>query len=370
MKNTHSSDEKDLKKIVHIILQLGVLVFIFGWCFQILSPFIPPILWGLIIAITTFPMFEKLKSKFGNRAVLTSVVLTLFFLGVLLVPTVLLTESLVDGVRHIRTSIHEEKSLIPPPGEMAKSWPAFAQPIVAIWQSASDNLQEAAVKYKDQIIVGSKYVLALIASTGFGILQFVISIIIAGVFLAYAKEGGTAIRSIFTKLAGEKGQEFADVSEGTIRSVVKGILGVAIIQTLMAGTGFFLAGVPAAGLWTFFCLIFAIIQIGVGPIVIPVIIYLFNTADTTTAVVFLIWGIIIMVSDNILKPILLGRGAPVPMLVVFIGAIGGFIASGLIGLFLGAVILSLGYKLFQLWIGVETVPEKTGDDTKIQSSNS
>lgn len=356
MSNTNpTSDPVDLKKVVQIILQLGVLLFIFGWCFQILSPFLSPILWGMIIAITAYPMYTKLNSKLGNREKLSSVLITLFFLSLLIVPTILLTASLVDGISSIRTTIQEGKSLIPPPGEIAKQWPALAQPLVAIWQQASDNLQEVAVKYKEQIVEGSKLVLGLIAKTGVGVLQFAISIIVAGIFLTYSKEGGSTLRNIFIKLAGEKGEELAAVSEGTIRSVVKGILGVALIQTLMAGLGFFIAGVPAAGLWTFFCLILAIVQIGVGPIVIGVIIYLFNTADTTTAVIFLIWGIIVMVSDNILKPILLGRGAPVPMLVVFLGSIGGFITSGLIGLFLGAVILSLGYKLFQTWISMEVV---------------
>ena len=355
MSNTNpTSDPIDLNKVVHIILQLSVLLFIFGWCFQILSPFLSPILWGMIIAITAYPLYTKLKSKLGNREKLSSALITLFFLSLLLVPTILLTASLVEGVSSIRTTIQEGKSLIPPPGEITKQWPALAQPLVAIWQQASDNLQEVAVKYKKQIVEGSKLVLGLIAKTGVGVLQFAISIIVAGIFLTYSKEGGTTLRNIFVKLAGEKGAELAAVSEGTIRSVVKGILGVALIQTLMAGLGFFIAGVPAAGLWTFFCLILAIVQIGVGPIMIGVIIYLFNTADTTTAIIFLIWGIIVMVSDNILKPILLGRGAPVPMLVVFLGSIGGFIASGLIGLFLGAVILSLGYKLFQTWISVET----------------
>lgn len=351
------TDSIDLKKVILITLQLGVLVFIFGWCYQIVAPFISPILWGLIIAITAYPLFAKLKKKFGDRGKLASIVITVVFLSTLLVPTLLLTGSLIDGIQHFRDTIQEGKSIIPPPGDKVKDWPAFTKPVVALWQSASDNLQSAAVNHKDQIVAGGKVVLGAIANTGVGILQFVIAIIIAGVMLVFANEGGQALRDIFTKLAGDKGKELMEISSGTIRSVVKGIVGVALIQALMAGIGFYIAGVPAAGLWTFFCLIFAVVQVGVAPVVIPVMIYLFNTGDTTTAVVFMIWGILIMISDNILKPILLGRGAPVPMLIVFLGSIGGFISSGLIGLFLGAVILSLGYKLYQGWIS-EGVEEK------------
>jgi predicted PurR-regulated permease PerM len=132
--------------------------------------------------------------------------------------------------------------------------------------------------------------------------------------------------------------------------VVKGILGVAIIQGLLAGMGFMVAGVPGAEIWAFLCLFLAIIQIGIAPIAIPVIIYMFYSADTLTAGLLMIWLILVMLSDNFLKPILLGRGAPVPMLVIFLGSIGGFLSMGFIGLFIGAVILSLGFKLFRAWL--------------------
>jgi predicted PurR-regulated permease PerM len=337
------------RRIVEIMIQLGVLIFIFGWCFLILAPFLSPIMWGIIIAITVYPLFAKLSAKLKNSPKIASLIITVVLLAFIIVPAILLTGSLVDGVKNLKSAIANEESLIPPPGTYTASWPAFTKPLVDAWQLASDNLQAVAINYKDQVTAVGKFIFGLIASTGLGILEFILSIILAGVFLIYAKEGGVVLRKIFIKISGTMGEKLANLCEVTIRNVVKGILGVAVIQTLMAGIGFAMAGVPAAGLWTFFCLIFAIIQVGVGPIVIPVMIYLFASSDTTTATIFLIWGIIIMVSDNFLKPFLLGRGAPVPMLVVFLGAIGGFIARGFIGLFLGAVILSLGYELFQIW---------------------
>lgn len=346
----NTSAQKDIKYIVQIVLQLGVLAFILGWCFIILSPFLMPIVWGLIIAITVYPLFAKLKAKLGGRGKLVSTLITVVFLAILLVPTFLLSGSLIDGVQELKAIIEEGRSPIPPPGERAKALPAFAQPLVSIWQETSQNLQASVSKHPEEFKKVGVVVLSFIAKTGAGILSFLVSIIIAGVFLAYAKEGGHTVKSIFVKLAGKKGEELAAVSEATIRSVVKGILGVAIVQTLLSGIGFVVAGVPAAGLWTLLCLIFAIIQVGVGPVMIPMIFYVFNTADLTTGILFAIWGVMTLVSDNILKPILLGRGAPVPLLVVFLGAIGGFIATGFLGLFLGAVILSLGYKLFESWM--------------------
>lgn len=134
---------------------------------------------------------------------------------------------------------------------------------------------------------------------------------------------------------------------------------MAVIQALLAGLGFVAAGVPGAGIWALLCLISAVIQVGVGPIVIPVIVYLFATADPVTAVLFLIWGVFIMVVDNVLKPLLLGRGVNVPMVVIFLGAIGGMLISGIVGLFVGAIVLALGYKLFQVWLTPQPPPQET-----------
>lgn len=349
------------RQIIEIVIQLGALLFVLGWCFQILSPFFTPIIWGIIIAIAMHPAFEKLSGKLGNRKSIASIILTLFLLAIILVPVILLSGSLIDGVRFLQNAIETGEAIIPPPGDRVESWPGFTKPIIDAWQAASDNLQSTVVTYQDQVASVIKVLLASIGKTGLGVLQFILSIIISGVILVYADQGGKTLKRVFVKIGGARGAEYANLSEVTIRNVVKGILGVAVIQTLLAGAGFAVAGIPAAGLWTFLCLLFAIIQVGVGPIMIPMIIYMFSTAETTTAVIFMIYGIFVLISDNFLKPFLLGRGAPVPMLVVFLGAIGGFIVRGFIGLFLGAVILSVGYKLFIAWMADNEAKNQEGD---------
>ncbi len=192
-------------------------------------------------------------------------------------------------------------------------------------------------------------------------MQFVLAILIAGALLANSEAAGRATRAVANRLAGERGLEFASVAEQTVRSVASGILGVALIQALLAGLGFLVAGVPAAGLLTLICLVFGVIQLGVVIVLIPVVIYLFSTADMVTAVGFLIWAILVAPVDNILKPILLGRGVDVPMLIIFVGAIGGFLNAGIIGLFTGAVVLALGYKLFLAWLAQDSTPETAVD---------
>jgi predicted PurR-regulated permease PerM len=169
-------------------------------------------------------------------------------------------------------------------------------------------------------------------------------------------------------MAGERAEEFARITKETIRSVAKGVLGVALIQATLAGLGFMVVGLPAAGLLALICLFLAIIQLGLAPITIPAVIYVFYTAETLTAVVFLIWCIIVTPIDAVLKPILLGKGAPVPMIVIFLGVLGGFLTQGIIGLFVGAVILSLGFRIYLSWVDRASELE-AGGETVSGSSN-
>jgi len=182
-----------------------------------------------------------------------------------------------------------------------------------------------------------------------------VAIVIAGVLLANSETGIQVARAIAVRLAGERGMEFVALSGATVRNVSRGILGVAVIQAILAGIGCLVMGVPAAGLWALLVLILAVIQLPTILVLGPIIIYVFYTANTVPAVLFAVWSLLVGLCDSFLKPLLMGRGASVPMLVVFIGALGGFMFSGIIGLFLGAVVLSLGFKLFQAWLAVQSL---------------
>lgn len=360
---TPQNQESYITKAVELVIRISVLILIVGWCFLIMAPFLSLVIWAVIIAIANYPIFSFLKKKFGDRGKLAATLITVSFLLLILLPSFLLADSLFEGIQHLQTIYQRGDFSIPPPDERVKSWPAFTKPVIDLWKLASENLSDAISKFTPQIKIAGEWLLAVITGVSVGILQFIGAIIIAGVFLVYSKSGGDMLRNIFIRLAGQQGKDFASLSEVTIRNVVKGVLGVALTQTILAGIGFVVAGIPLAGLWILLCLISAIVQIGVGPIVIPAVVYIFVTADTLPAVLFLIWSVLVTLSDNILKPILLGKGAPVPMLVVFLGSIGGFIANGFIGLFIGPVILSLGYKLFLLWAGDKTQSTDNNNET-------
>ena len=246
---------------------------------------------------------------------------------------------------------------IPKPPENLNKILFIGEPLSQFWLLASENIASALQELTPAFKIIGSWLLSAAAGAGMAILHFMFAIIIAGILLANSGGSNRALRAITHRLANEKGGDFADLAETTVRSVANGILGVALIQSILAGLGFMIAGVPAAGLWALLCLILSIAQIGIAPIVIPIIIYLFYTADTFTAVAFVIYYIPLALMDNILKPILLGRGVKTPMAIIFIGAIGGLLSYGVIGLFIGAVILALGYELFLLWLNTESLSD-------------
>ena len=345
-----TQEKSYMEMAIDIAIRIGVLALLIAWCFQILRPFITPVIWGTIIAVALYPFCRKLSNLLGNRIKVAAAIITLIILLIIILPCIQMVGSMVDGMTYLNGWIQSGEIKVPPPPENIDSWPVIGNLLKSRWQEASENLMTTLTRFAPQLKAISLKLVESALGTTMGLLQFALSIIIAGVLMANAKGGGKLARELFVSLAGRRGDDFADISTITIRNVVKGILGVALIQGLLAGMGFMIAGVPGAGVWAFLCIFLAIIQIGIAPVVIPVIIYMFYNADTLTAALLMVWLILVMLSDNFLKPVLLGRGAPVPMLVIFLGSIGGFISMGFIGLFIGAVVLSLGFKLFQAWL--------------------
>ena len=338
-------------------IRIGLLLIITVWCLKIVGPFIEPIIWGIIIAIAAHPFYSRLRSALGNRHKTAATLFTFAFLIIMIVPTVLLTDTLIDGTKMLIDKIKDGSLSIPPPPESLGNIMLIGEPLAKFWLLASENIHSALQQLSPVLKVIGSWLLSAATGAGIAILRFVVAIIIAGILLANSSGGNRITRAITNRLANEKGAGFADLAEATVRSVANGILGVALIQSLLAGISFMVVGLPAAGLWALLCLILSIAQIGTAPILIPVVIYLFYNADTFTAVAFLIWSIPLSLIDNILKPILLGRGVKTPMAIIFIGAIGGLLNSGVIGLFIGAVTLALGYELFLLWLNAETSSE-------------
>jgi len=347
---TTEAQSKDyVRRALEVAIHIGLLALLTTACLLILKPFIPLVAWGIIIAIAIYPAYSKFTRLLRGRGTLAAILGTLLFLAVLIVPVALLTETTIEGVQTLSTHIKDGSLSIPPPPASVASWPLVGAPLFRTWTMASTNLTGLFQSFAPQIRAIVPGLLAATAGLGFAVLQFVLSLLLAGVLLANTSGCIAVSNSLANRLFGDQGPEFEKLAASTIRSVTNGILGVAVIQSVLAGLGFLVAGLPGAGLWTLMFLFAAVLQ--VGPVVlVPAVIYMFATATTTKAVLFLVWCGFVGLIDNFLKPLLLGRGVSVPTAVVFLGAIGGFIVMGIVGLFVGAIVLSVGYKLFLAWL--------------------
>lgn len=344
------TDERIYRIAVDTTLRVGILLAMLYWCFHIMSPFLYPIIWGAIIAVASYGSYQKLSSAIGNRSTLAAILVTLVFLTVMIVPIALLTDSMATGVEALADEAKQGMLKIPPPPDGVAGWPLVGESLHAIWLKASVNIEAVLKQFAPQLKSLGSWLLSAAAGAGFGLIQFALSILVAGLLLANAGPSRRYTSAFATRLAGDKGVEFIVIAGKTVNGVTRGILGVAIIQGILAGLGFLVAGIPGAGLWAFVAMVLAIIQIGILPVTLPAIIYVFATAEPLTGILFLIWNIVISTADNILKPLLMGKGAAVPIPIIFIGALGGFMASGILGLFTGAIILSIGYTLYLAWI--------------------
>ena len=318
-------DNKDyVNRAVEVSTHIGLIFLLAAACYLMLRPFLPLIAWGIIIAIAVYPGYQKLLVTLRGRGVLSSVLITVLLLALLVVPVVLLAGTLVGGIQTVAAHFKDGTPIIPPPPVNVETWPVIGIPLKNAWSLASTNITTALRSFAPQI-----------------------KAIVPG--LLSAKNAAGSAHSLANRIFGDRGAEFERLASSTIRSVTTGILGVALIQSLLAALGFLLAGLPGAGLWAVVFLIAAVLQVG-ALVLIPAVIYMFAIASVTKAVIFTVWCVFVALLDNVLKPLLLGRGVAVPIAVVFLGAIGGFVVMGIIGLFVGAIVLSVGYKLFIAWL--------------------
>jgi predicted PurR-regulated permease PerM len=355
----NSTLEKSINNSLEVSVRLVFLFILMAWCAVLLLPFTEPVLWGVIIAVSIAPLYKSLNNKLGDKPKLSATIIILVFLAIIITPAYFLVSASTKSIISFSQQLADGSFHIPPPDEKVAEWPLIGDKAYATWKSFSGNLEEAIIQYKEQVTEISAWLVNSVMDLSSGVLGFILSIIISGVLLA-TKGTEKVTHLFFIKLAGDRGNEFADLTENTISGVTKGILGVAILQGVIFGVLFSLAGIPYAILWATLGMMISILQIPSTLLAIPVAIYLFSVSGATSAT---IWSIIIILSsfvDSVLKPILLGRGAAVPMLVIFLGAIGGFMTTGFLGLFTGAIVLSLGYKLFIAWIeNTNKTAEKT-----------
>jgi predicted PurR-regulated permease PerM len=330
------------------LLVLGLLI---ALCIQLLAPFVGLILWTMVLAVCFYPLHNALKRRGISNRLSASIIGTLL-VALILIPTAIATISAASSVPRIVAELQTGERHVRPPPDSLKSLPVVGQKAYAAWSEASADMPAFAKKFGPQLASFTKWMVGQAGGTFVAILLIVLAVIFAAITLAYAESVRAFCRALLARITGDRGraEHYMAIIGATIRSVANGVIGVAFVQALLCGIGFFVLGVPGAGILSLAAMVIGIFQVPVVIVTLPAIIWAFSSQTMTVAIIFTVWEVIAGLSDAALKPLLIGHGLEVPMPVILLGVIGGAMAYGLVGLFFGAVLLAVGYVLLREWL--------------------
>jgi predicted PurR-regulated permease PerM len=350
--------------VIELAIRLAFLGLLAYWSLLLIHPFFTIIVWSIVLTVALFPVFEWLAAALGGRRALAASLITIVNLLVVFGPVTWLGSGLVESIRAISERVASGNLSLPPPFESIKGWPIVGDQVYEIWNLASTNFRAAFVKIAPQLKPLGSTLLGAAGAMTVGMLQFIASVVVAGCLFRPGSSLLSAIRAFARHVDSQRAEAFVQVAGATIRNVSRGVIGISLLQALLVGIGLMIAGVPAAGPITLAVLVLGISQIGPSVVLIPVIIWAWFAMDTAAAVVFTAYMVPVNLLDNLLRPIVLAHGLTTPMPVIFIGIIGGTLAHGLIGLFIGPVILALAWELLATWIrgGQQVVPSAQSVD--------
>ncbi len=342
-----NSDEVYIQRSINTALRIGFIATLFVLSYWILKPFIAPVIWGIIIAVAIFPLHKKLTKLLGGKEKLSSIIIVTAFLAMLIIPAALFTDSTVRSMIKFSKRLQDGSIKIPAPDKNVADWPIVGNTIYETWDMGTKGLSSIFDKYEPQLQKYAPKIIETAVGLFGAIFIFIISIFISGAFLINTESAEKTAKAIFRTLAGESGEQFSTLASSTIRSVVKGVLGTSLIQTFFLSIGLFAIGFPGAGIVSILILFIGIVQLPLAIVMIPAIIYVFSYSGLVPSIIFAIWSLGWGSSDTIIKSYLFGKGVEIPMLVLLLGAMGGMIFGGIMGLFIGAVLLAFSYKILQ-----------------------
>jgi predicted PurR-regulated permease PerM len=351
-----STSKSAIGKAVDVILPLLLLAILIALCVQLLFPFVGLLIWTIIFAVCFYPLHAKLRKKVSNR--MSAIIIGLGLSALVLVPTTIAAMSAAGSIPQVLQTIQTGEKAVPPPPARLKELPIVGKRADDLWTQASTDMPAFAKKYRPQLASFTKTLLGFAGSLFVTVLAVVAAVIFAAITLAYSESARAFIANVLARITGSRkeGEHYMDIIGATIKSVANGVIGVAFVQALLVGIGFFAVGVPGAGLLSIVAMALGVVQVPVLLVTLPAIAWAFSAETTTVAIIFTIWSVIAGLSDAVLKPLMIGHGLEVPMPIILLGVIGGVMAFGLVGLFIGAVVLAVGYVLFIEWVG-NTAPE-------------
>jgi predicted PurR-regulated permease PerM len=337
------------EEVIQIAIRLGLLALLIYWSFILLEPFIPILAWSMVLAVALYPAFDWLSAHLGHRPRVAAALITIIVLAVFLGPATWLGFGLVDGLHSIFDQVTSGDLTIPAPPDSIREWPLIGTTLYDFWKTASDNLQAALRQLAPYLKPLAGPILAIAGSAGTGTIKFLVAVVIAGFLFPSGPQLAASIRSLLARVVPQRSADFVALAGATIRTVAQGVIGIAVIQALLAGIVLKIAGVPYANVLAFAVLVLGIIQIGSAPILIPVVIWVWLVKDVGSSVLITIFLVLVGISDNALKPLVMGRGLSTPVLVIFIGVLGGTLAHGMLGLFVGPIVLAVAWELLMAW---------------------
>lgn len=340
--------------LVELGLRLAALALLLYVSVILIRPFVTVIIWSTVLAVALYPFYERVSRIVGGRKRLAAVIVTLISLVIVLGPATWLALDLIDSIRRISEQLDFANLSIPPPPISIKSWPIIGPNIYDTLHLASTNIEAAAAQFAPLLKPLAGNLLLIAANAGLATTMFFASLIVAGFLFVPGPALVDRLSRILHHLEPRHGEAFLILAGATIRGVSRGVVGVSAVQAMLIGIGLTVAGVPGTSLITSAALILGIIQIGPGIVLIPVLVWAWLTFEPGTAFLLTAYMIPVALLDNILRPLVIGRGLKTPTLIILIGVIGGTLAYGVTGVFLGPVILAVIWDLLAVWLDVKT----------------
>jgi len=348
-------------RLLDVLIRAGLILAMVLLCYQVFAPFLTLMVWALILAVTLYPMHQSLARRMGDRQGWAATLIVVLGTALIVGPTAVLMGSLGDSLQSFVASVQSLSITVPAPPESIATWPLVGKKIYAAWSLAHNDLPAFIQSQQPKIGNIAKAMLGFVAGIGGGLLQFLASFIIAGIMMAFGRAGAGACRAIFRRIVGiERGDEFTVLSTATIRAVAQGVIGVAFIQAIIVGLCLLVASVPWAGVLAVIVLVLGIAQVPALIVTLPAIAYIWSGKAEYGNAEAILYTVLLLVSgmaDNVLKPLMLGRGVEAPMPVILLGALGGMATAGILGMFVGAVLLALGYQIFMGWVAADAATD-------------
>ncbi|MGZ6077850.1 MAG: AI-2E family transporter YdiK [Myxococcaceae bacterium] len=323
----------------------------------VLQPFLLPGIWAVTIVVATWPLLTGLQARFGDRRTPAVLLMTLCLLLIVIVPVYLAIATVIGQSDRLGALIESLRTAqIPPPPEWLQSLPVGSK-LAARWAEVAQTGRGAlAAKLEPYALGMVRWLGARVGSFGTLILHFLLTVIIATILYARGELAAHGVRRFFRRLAGDKGDSVVVLAGQSIRAVALGVIVTALLQTAVSGIGMGIAGIPQAGLLTAVVFLLCIAQVGPFLVMVPGVIWLYASGSPGRGTFFLLWTLVTITMDNVIRPWLITRGANLPMLLIFAGVIGGLLGFGVIGLFIGPVVLAVAYTLVKAWVAEGDAP--------------